>query len=48
MITNKELIEKLQKLPLDAPVMYQYTGLYGDVEMDPDPSYNEFSGLICL
>lgn len=49
MITNKELIEKLQKLPQDAQVVYPYLNPNGEtINMDPEPSYNEFSKLIWL
>ena len=41
MITNKELFKKLQKLPQDVPVIYQYLNPNGEtVDMNPEPSYN--------
>lgn len=49
MMTVKKLIEELQKYPEDSEVVYSYINPMGeDVENEPAPYYNEFSGKIYL
>lgn len=48
-MTNGELIEKLQQYPKEAKVLYTVMSPLGkDVEMEPDPYFNEISKEIYL
>ena len=48
-MTNKELISKLSQYSPEAEVVYSYINPIGEnVEVEPEPYYNEFNRKIYL